>query len=115
MNKSYTIREIDKCLEGNYTLSGDAQLVNFDELKPWDKAEGNSLVFIDKTKNNKIELAKATKARQVICDFDPEDDLKSKCFIRVKEPRLAFMKIANRLFQKRYSPHIHRSALISKT
>jgi UDP-3-O-[3-hydroxymyristoyl] glucosamine N-acyltransferase len=113
MSKFYTLKEIESYL-GHYTLSGKA-MVKFNDLKPLDKASENSLVFIDKHKNSKIELAKATKARQIICDFDAVDDLKSKCLIKVEEPRLVYLKIANALFKKQYSPQIHTSATIAKS
>jgi UDP-3-O-[3-hydroxymyristoyl] glucosamine N-acyltransferase len=113
MSKIYTLKEIESYL-GHYSLSGNG-VVKFSDLKPLDKATEDSLIFIDKQKSSKSDLAKATKAQQIVCDFDADEELKSKCLIKVEEPRLVYLKIANALFKKPYTPQIHPSATISKS
>jgi UDP-3-O-[3-hydroxymyristoyl] glucosamine N-acyltransferase len=78
-------------------------------------ANANSLIWI-KPKNNKSDLILSTKAEAIICDdtLEVSTDLSSKkCFIRVADPKLTFIRIATQFFGEKKEQGLHPTATIA--
>ncbi|KAA5533768.1 UDP-3-O-(3-hydroxymyristoyl)glucosamine N-acyltransferase [Taibaiella lutea] len=111
---NFTVEDIKpivkECIvEGNETII-------FNNVKPIDEANETSLAWISSQRADKEDLIKNTKARVIICDNDfviyDDAEKKLKCFIRVKNPRLSFLRIVSALFEHKILPSIHATAVI---
>lgn len=75
----------------------------------------NFLTFISPDHKDKQELVQKTRASMIICDPTikiPKKLLKTKCFIVVKNPKLAFTRISNNLFLKKVEYSLHPTAFV---
>ena len=102
-------------LLGEHQIYGDEKLIKFNNIKPVDKANSNSIVFISKETNNKEELIISTTSKIIIIDSIigfSKDLLSNKIFIVVKNPKIVFSKIGNKYFTEKINYTIHSSAII---
>ncbi len=102
-------------LPSGYKIAGSSNNVFFNNVKPIEEANSESLVWIKGKKENKQELVEKTIAKILICDstlqISPEL-LAKKCFIIVDDPKLVFLRIAEHFFVPKKEPGIHPSAII---
>ena len=102
------IEEIAKFLNGKLSGAGDVEILRVANLA---KARANEISFLEKN-----EIAEPAARTAASCLFVPENfDFQLPCpFIRVKNPKLAFAKIAAVLHApKKREPEIHRTAIIA--
>jgi len=75
----------------------------FTKLSALDNADKESIIFIDRSKENKEEIARNTKASVIICDETvilPTSN--EKCYIVTKNPRKVFLRIARYFDLKKF-------------
>jgi len=74
-----------------YDINSKTEFTKFSDLHNADKG---SIIFIDKSKKNKEEIARNTKASVIICDETitlPEPN--GRCYIVTKEPKKDFLRV----------------------
>lgn len=102
-------------LLGEHQIYGDTKIIKFNNIRPVDKANSKSIVFISNETNNKKELIISTNSKIIIIDsvvdFD-KDLFSNKIFIVVKNPKIVFSKIGNKYFTEKINYTIHSSAII---
>jgi UDP-3-O-[3-hydroxymyristoyl] glucosamine N-acyltransferase len=111
--KKYSINDLS--FLGNYKLIGDPGNKVFTNVRPIDQAEGDSLVWIKPSKANRQELVESTKAKIIISDDSIDfstTPLAEKCFIVVSDPRLAYLRIVEKLFSSKPEYGVHQTACI---
>ncbi len=110
MSKSYRISELCALVGGS--LSGDdAEITGVADLET---AHSGEITFVEKPAEEKFAgLIKKTKASCLI--VPPETDAAVyRSLLRVKDPKLAFARIAEALYPpKKRAPEIHPSAVIA--
>mgnify|MGYP001608744696 CR=1 FL=1 len=112
--KKYSVDDFLKHI-GSHTVVGDPKGKYFSNIKPFDQAQSDTLVWVKSSLKNKADLIERVKADLVICDPSVEisENLKSKkCFIVVKDTRLAFLRVVKTLFQKAVEYGVHPTACI---
>ena len=121
MNKIF-VEEILPLLGNNYVIHGSKNYW-FDNVKPSEFIDKNSLDWVNPIKTNKLEYIRLSKANIIICDNSieiNEELYNDRCIIVVDNPKLTFLRIASRYFceEKRYGIHpsavIHPEAKIAK-
>jgi UDP-3-O-[3-hydroxymyristoyl] glucosamine N-acyltransferase len=98
---SFNLTDIERHLKLPFTVLGNKELT-FDEAAPVFEVHENSLTWIRSLNPNKDALARETHASYIICDndFSPDESLlKTKCFIRVERPDVAFLRLVKNLYQ----------------
>lgn len=95
----YTPEQILATITGEKELHGSPSGITITNLKPLVEADAHSLVWLSPTKKELAALIGTTPAQLVIVanDFDTSAH-PNKCFIKVPNPRLAFIQIATALF-----------------
>jgi UDP-3-O-[3-hydroxymyristoyl] glucosamine N-acyltransferase len=83
-------------------------------VKPIQDADESSLVWISPSAQDKQRLVEITPANLIVCDhsIEVEPFADKKTFIIVENPRLAFLRIVNRLFAPKQEKGIHPSVCI---
>ncbi|MDR3611217.1 MAG: UDP-3-O-(3-hydroxymyristoyl)glucosamine N-acyltransferase [Ignavibacteriaceae bacterium] len=109
------MKDIVRILPKEYRIEGFSDSISFNNVRPIEEANDESLVWIKGKKENKQELVEKTNAKVIICDksllISPA--LKErKCFIIVDDPKLIFLRIAEQLFGRKKKYGIHTSAVI---
>lgn len=102
-------KEIAEFLNGNLVGDGEREISGVADLE---KAATGEIGFIEKT-----EFGTAAQNTKASCLLVPENfDAELSCsFIKVKNPKLAFAKIAEKLHPpKQREPEIHKSAVIAE-
>ena len=112
----FSLQLILSRIRGSWSVEGadpaDSDLA-ITKLRPISDADEESLVFIDKGRSGKAELARRTGARAVICDEELRGiAVPGKILIIVGEPKLVFAALGNELFVTRPSWGRHPSAVI---
>ena len=114
--KQYNIQETLNKLNIDYTIIGGHSSHAFSKINTIGEADKNSLVFIGEEREDKLELAKQTKAEIIIVSENlvlEDKSLTEKSLILVKEPRLVITRIAKQLFTKKLKYEIDKTAQIS--
>jgi UDP-3-O-[3-hydroxymyristoyl] glucosamine N-acyltransferase len=99
------IQEIADFIDGKLTGAGEVEITR---VAAFESAKENEIAFLEKAEPEKITRA--------ACVIVPEDfDIKLPCAaIRVKNPKLAFARLAAVLHPpKKRAPEIHQSAIIA--
>lgn len=112
--KTYTIEQVLAALKSSYKIEGTSEGKSVANVTTPDAADRHSLIWI-KSKFNNDGIAEKTPAEVIVCDHAmPVTDalLRTKCFIRVDDPKLAFIRIATELFGDSNESGIHPSAVI---
>lgn len=93
--KEYSAQEIFALVEGEKSLTGSENGILISNIKPLAEADQNSLVWLSPKKKEMIAHIATTPARLIIVatDFDSAA-YPDKCFIKVTDPRLAFIRVA---------------------
>ena len=102
-------KKIAEFLNGNLVGDGEIEIFGVADLE---KAAQGEIAFFEKA-----ELSTAAQNTKASCLLAPENfDAKLPCsFIKVKNPKLAFAKIAAKLHpQKQRAPEIHPTAIIAE-
>jgi len=112
--KKYNIEDIKPFLK-SCTVKGIAKNKFFTHVKPIEKAEKHTLVWVSPMRSDKQILLENTKAEIVICDSSlniTENALNNKCCIITEAPKLIFLRIVNGLFKEKVAFGIHPKAII---
>ena len=102
----------------DYKVIGNSENLLVSNVSTIDKADSNSICWINSSRNDIVDLLSQTSARLILCDqnlvISPEL-AKDKCFIITTQPKLAFCKILEKLFVDNNKPvGIHPSSIIHK-
>jgi UDP-3-O-[3-hydroxymyristoyl] glucosamine N-acyltransferase len=113
----FNINDIKSNLKVDYIIEGNTEL-QFGSMNSIFETETDSLTYIREDIPNGDALVNETKASVIIChtNFSPSKDLlKDKCFIKVENPSLLFLKLVKVFYKEKYEfPHlIHSTASIS--
>jgi len=108
----YYLNDIKDCLGKDFLIEGDEKLISFDKLKTLQDADENSLVWISPRKKNISDLLSSSKARVAISNENVTS--KDKCLIKVKNPKLALIRIVKKLYSPEIEFAIHPSSFIHK-
>ena len=112
-SKELTLKEIISKLHCKYKILGNLNNIVIDNTSNIQSANENSLVFINDSRIDKLELLNLTKARAIICNIEDLDTIKNdKCLIIVENPKVIFANIVNNIFQQYKSYQIHSSSII---
>jgi UDP-3-O-[3-hydroxymyristoyl] glucosamine N-acyltransferase len=113
--KNILLNDILNILPQGYRVGGITDNIFFNNVKPIEEANDESLVWIKGKKENKQELVEKTRAIIIICDsnlvISPELAAR-KCFIIVDNPKLIFLRIAEQFFVRKRKYGLHPSAII---
>ena len=118
-----TVKTIINLLDCKYEIHGKGIENYVTNVKSTGNADFDSLVWISPTRIDKERLLRETKSNVIIGDYSlsfSDIDFEKKILIRVKNPKLAFIKIVNELFVDKPafeidpSARIHPEAKISK-
>lgn len=112
---NFSLNDILKFLPKEYRIEGITNDVFFNNVKPIEDANEESLVWIKGKKENKQELVEKTQAKIIICDTSlliNDEQSTKKCFIVVDDPKLIFLRIAEHFFTRNKEYGIHPSAII---
>ena len=112
-----TLTEIESCLGNNFLFEGNKNFISFERVTSLPEASEDSLVWISSRNKNSEETIKNTKARIIICSLDTnisEDIKKTKLFVKVENPKLALIRILEKLYPAEIQPGIHPSSVIHK-
>lgn len=113
--KSYSVDDLRPFLEEGEQIVGNVPGAHFSHAKPVTDADEDSLVWVSATKTDKLQRIQKTPSKTVICDLSvPLDEglLRNKCFMRVSNPRLTFIKVSNALFAPPRPRGIHPTAVV---
>ena len=113
--KSYSLENIKRFLEEDAVIIASTDKLTFNNVKTLEEADKNSLVWIKPSKKDKKEITKNCKAAFIICDHElnvSENDFPDKVIIKVKNPKLNFIRILEELFTEKIPPGISKSAEI---
>jgi len=112
--RNISVEEILPLLDSEDKVLGNKSFY-FNNIKPTDSVNEESLDWINPLIKNKIEYILKSKAKIIICDPSvviSEDMARNKCIIVVKNTKLTFLRIANNFFVKKPEYEIHPSAII---
>ena len=110
-----SLNDILNILQGEYRVEGKTNNIFFNNVKPIEEANDESLVWIKGKKENKQELVEKTQAKIIICDANlviTQELSAKKCFVVVDDPKLTFLRIAEHFFARKKEYGIHISAII---
>jgi UDP-3-O-[3-hydroxymyristoyl] glucosamine N-acyltransferase len=111
--KSKGLQDIKKIIDP-LEIVGDKN-AKFNNAKPIDEADKNSIIWIKSDKTNKEEIINSTRASFIITDssFNRQNiSLKEKCIIVTDNPKLTFLRIVQAFFTEKINFGIHPSAII---
>jgi len=113
--KAIKLDKIIKKINDDFSISGNAHSKTIDNTTTPAAANKKSLIWL-KSSEKILEHLNNTAAEVIICrkDFDvPVEFLKSKCFIKVENPKLTFLRLVDYFFSEKPVYKIHSSAIIS--
>ncbi len=113
----FTINDIMPLLSKNAKVIGKKENVYFTKISSIDRVDSETLDWINPTRKDKQEIFNNSKAMIIICDNSIEIDdnkINGKCIIIVDNPKLIFLRIANKLFTQFIKPEIHPTSFITE-
>ncbi len=108
----YSFSEIELTVGMNCAVYGKKEEITFNNVKPIYEADELSLAWVNSKKN--IDVS-ASKAKVILVDpgFKPTDDLlKTKIFIVVENPKLAYIRVVEKFFIEKPQYEIHPTAFV---
>ena len=114
-NRRYTIEHIKPFLSENDKIIGNIKGTYFTNVQAVKNVSHESLDWINPSKPNRQELFEISKAMIIICNSSisiDESKLANKCVIVVKNPKLIFARIANKIFKIQMDYGVHPTAFI---
>jgi len=112
--KRYNITSLKEVIQIQSVL-GEYLNVFFNNVKPIDLANEDSLAWIKPTIQDKKSLLKTTKSRIILGDdslIPIHGEFPEKVFLIVENPKLEFVRIIKKFFIKKIKPGISKSAVI---
>ncbi|MGY0218234.1 hypothetical protein ACWJJH_12760 [Endozoicomonadaceae bacterium StTr2] len=100
---------------GECELKGSEYKGVIKNVRPADSADNESVIWVRNSLENIYSVLKFTLAPVIICDknLNIDDELiKSKCFIVVDDPKIAFVRLINKCFKKTPKWQVHPTACI---
>ena len=102
------VEEIAHIVGGKLRGDGTTEILR---VASFENAAQNEISFVEK-----VDLAEAAKNSQASCLLIPEDfPSEIPCAITVKNPKLAFAKIAAKLYPRKWLNNRHETAIISES
>jgi UDP-3-O-[3-hydroxymyristoyl] glucosamine N-acyltransferase len=112
--KTYSLQQVIESINEDHQIDGAQPGKSITNVSTPHSADSNSLIWI-KPSNNNSDLIETTLAGVIICDHQLKpsaEHLLKKCFIRVANPKLAFIRVATALFGEKREPGINPTATI---
>ena len=113
--KRYTLEDLRPFLEKGDRVVGEPEGKYFTNVQTSQNVRPDSLDWINPTRKNKQEMFENSQAMIVLCDESieiGETELKARCAVVVKDPKLTFARIVNSLFLEKRPSGIHQTAFI---
>lgn len=115
MNKVVTYNLLFAEFGNEFDIAGNKENLYFDNAKPINEANENSIVWVSPTNVNKLALLNETKAKVIVCDESLQSfqELnRDKILVITNNPRLFYLRIVKCFFEQKIIIGIHESALI---
>jgi UDP-3-O-[3-hydroxymyristoyl] glucosamine N-acyltransferase len=112
--RQYTPSDILSIIRGDL-LYKEGNIITVTHAASLFEADTHSITWIKAGVANKLELIKSSKASVIICDKESMEEYtpqEGKAILIVENPKLAFIRIINTLFVKKYNAEIHPTAVI---
>ncbi len=113
MNKLY-LKDIQPFLDKNFVLVGNVDFY-FTNIQAAENVNKETLDWVNPIKNNKLDYILNSPAPVILCEKSIQDTIPlqtHKCLIFVENPKMTFLRIANKLFVKPSSGGINQLAEI---
>ena len=110
--RSYSLHEILDLVDGEYGLAGNPQGKTIVRLMPVGSAEPDALTWLDPQRSDKQRLLDATRAGAVVCDTALKENANGSVLIKVANPKLAFIKLASKMYGAKPQAGVHPSAAV---
>lgn len=111
-NRIYSFLEIESATGMHCSVKGKREQIAFNNIKPIYEADDQSLVWVNSKKNIDVSVS---KAKVIIVDpgFVITDELlKTKTFIVVENPKLAYIRVIEKYFVEKPKYEIHPTAFV---
>lgn len=112
--KEIKVLDIIRLLGDNYVFSKNIENMYFKNAKPIDESNIFSISWIRPSKDNQLELLNNSKSNIIVCSFENkyEKIFPEKLFIKVKNPKIVFLRIVKEFFVNKQKYGIHKSCII---
>ena len=100
---------------GDCELKGQEYKGIITNVRPADSADSDSVIWVKSSLADVESVLSSTLAPVIICDdkLNINNDLiESKCFVVVEDPKLAFVRLVNKLFKATPKWQVHPTACI---
>lgn len=114
MNK-YTLSEILTVLDKDALIKGNRDFT-FTNIQTSENINEQSLDWVNPIKKNKLDYIRNSRAPVILCEINLEhevEEIPNKCLIFVPNPKLTFLRIAEKYFTKKIEYGIHDSAVVN--
>lgn len=115
-NNIFVTQIIDFLKKDILSIKGDYNGLSIDNIVDVSRINEKSLDWVNPVKQNKQEIAEASKARVILVDEEVVYSYKiqesKKVLIVVKDPKTALAKVGNEFFVERIPHSIHPTAII---
>ncbi|MEM4260582.1 MAG: DapH/DapD/GlmU-related protein [Candidatus Woesearchaeota archaeon] len=112
----YNYYDLIKVIDFDFKELGDRSVCKFNDVSSLNDGKENTLSWLKKGLQNKIEILKNSKCNVIVTDYALEEELKEflsdKFFILVDDPKLRFIKIATKLFKQETKVGIDKSSTL---
>ncbi len=113
MKKLY-LKDIQPFLDKNFVLVGNENFY-FTNIQAAENVNKETLDWVNPIKNNKLHYILNSPAPVILCEKNIQDTIPvqtNKCLIFVENPKMTFLRIANKLFVKSSFDGINKLAVI---
>jgi UDP-3-O-[3-hydroxymyristoyl] glucosamine N-acyltransferase len=113
----FNLSEIESCFGRDFVYEGNRSLDSFSKVAAVSEADENSLVWISPRNKDSHVAITDTKARIIICTLETSVEkniLKEKLLIKVESPKLALIRILEKLYTAKIEYGIHPTAFVHK-
>ena len=113
--KPHSVEDIKQKMLVEYTFQGKIDLHPIQNVKSIENADEGSLAWCSPDREDKEAVIKATKASIIICDPTvslTKEQLSSKGFFIVENPKLAFSRLLRNIINEEIKSGLHSTATI---
>lgn len=111
----FSYKEIEPFLDASHKITGNTELIAFDNVMTIDQANEFSLSWLKLSADNQEEVIKISRSKVILCALEKDfQHIDNKVLIQVHNPRLVYLRIVKELFVKEMGYGIHPSAVINR-
>jgi UDP-3-O-[3-hydroxymyristoyl] glucosamine N-acyltransferase len=114
--RTFHYEDIRDQLPANAIVTGRTEDVAIATARSSSDSESDSIVWLNRENTENVDILQTVKANVVIADRHAYTEINRAgvLFIWVENPRLIFLRVVTKLFEKKPQPAIHPSATIHK-